>query len=191
MRIWLARISNRGASLSSSPVRAPSMEAAGGAAGCGALGGNVANCRFAQEEQRLARTGGESAAGRRRERRRVVAIMEGGGGGYMYAIVGDILVIRGGAQLGFKRLKKSETRWLFLGCREGNCGDRPFVSPPRYRPPPALWNALHSPARPAMSTITRTLRYIRRIGLKGYAYQMNVRCCPSLPLLVGLRADGL
>lgn len=136
MRIWLARISNRGASLSSSPVRAPSMEAAGGAAGCGALGGNVANCRFAQEEQRLARTGGESAAGRRRERRRVVAIMEGGGGGYMYAIVGDILVIRGGAQLGFKRLKKSETRWLFLGCREGNCGDRPFVSPPRYRPPP-------------------------------------------------------
>lgn len=190
MRIWPARISNRGASLSSSPVRAPSMEAAGGPAGWGALGGNVANCRFAQEEQRRVRAGGGSAAGRRRERRRVVAIMEGRGGGYMYAIVEDILVIRGGAQLGFKRLRKSETRWLFLGCREGNCGGRPFVSPPRYRPP-ALWKALHSPTGPAMSTITRTLRYIRRIGLKGYAYQMNVRCCPSLPLLVGLRADGL
>lgn len=40
-----------------------------------------------------------------------------------------------------------------------------------------------------MSTILRTLRYIRRIGLKEYVYQMNVRCVLVTDLW--LFTDGL
>lgn len=86
MCIWLARISKRGARLSSSPVRVPSIEAVGDIVG---WGGDVENCRFAQEKHSRERARGGGAVDRRRERRRVVTIMEEVIGDFIGVYTGD------------------------------------------------------------------------------------------------------